>query len=239
MLKETKGQQSLSIVIPAYNEEESLEFVLKDTLKDLPKYFRDFEIIVVDDGSTDRTLEIADLYAKKSKHIKVIHQPNGGYNKAMITGLRAATKDYVGYMQADGQNRVQDFENCYKLLPDYELVLGGRGKPFDYSVLRLMFHYGSFALYYILFGFRYKDPHWVYFWKTKEVQKLELDPQGGVFLLAESLVKFKRLGLKIAEVTTVYRPRIGGEQKAIKPKVIWRTFKSIFRLWWQIVTGRV
>lgn len=239
MLKETKRQPSLSIVIPAYNEEDSLEFVLEDTLKDLPKYFRDYEIIVVDDGSTDRTLEIADAYAKKSKYIKVIHQPNCGYNKAMITGLMAATKEYVGYMQADGQNLVKDFESCYKLLPNYDLVLAGRGKPRDYNFLRLLLHYGGFALYYILFGFRYEDPHWVYFWKTKEVQKLKLDPNGGVFLLAESLVKFKRLGLKIIEVRTVYRSRMGGQQKAVRVKVIWRTFKSIIRLWWQIVTGRV
>ena len=158
----------------------------------------------------------------------------------MITALRAATKDYVGYFQADGQNLVRDFNDYYALLPEYDLVMVGRGKPHDYNFLRLIFHYGGFALYYILFGLRYKDPHWVYFWKTKEVQKLELDPKGGVFLLVESLIKFKRLGLKVIEVgPVVYRSRMGGEQKAIRVKVIWRTFKSVIRLWWQIVMGKV
>lgn len=234
-----KRESSLSIVIPAYNEEESLGFVLEDTLRELPKYFSEYEIIVVDDGSTDKTGEIADLFAKKSKHVKVIHQINGGYNKAMVVGLKAATKDYVGYMQADGQNQVKDFEACYKLLPDFDLVLAGRGNPSDYNLLRLFFHYGGFVLYYILFGLTYNDPHWVYFWKTKEVQKFELDPQGGVFLLVESLVRFRRKNLKIVEVKSVYRPRIGGYQKAIKLKVIVKTLKSVFRLWWQIVTGKV
>ncbi len=231
---------SLSIVIPAYNEAESLGFVLDDILKNLPKYFREYEIIVVDDGSTDETAEIADSYAKKSKYVRVIHQPNSGYNQAMITGLAAATKDYVGYFQGDGQNLVGDFKDCYKLLPKYDLVMVGRGKPFDYNILRLIFHYGGFALYYILFGLRYKDPHWVYFWKTKEVQKLELDPKGGVFLLVESLVKFRRKGLKVIEVPqTVYRSRMGGQQNAIRFRVIWRTIASVMRLWWQIVTGNV
>ena len=117
---------SLSIVIPAYNEEESLGFVIEDILNNVPTYFGDWEIIVVDDGSTDKTPEIADSYAKKSAHIRVIHQPNSGYNQAMITGLGTATKEYVGYMQADGQNRVQDFKKCYALLPDYDLIVAGR-----------------------------------------------------------------------------------------------------------------
>ncbi|MDP3982488.1 MAG: glycosyltransferase family 2 protein [bacterium] len=230
---------SLSIVIPAYDEEESLGFVLKDTLKKLPKYFSDYEVIVVDDGSKDKTGEIADSFAKKDKHLKVIHQQNSGYNKAMIVGLAQASKDYVGYMQADGQNLVDDFKDYYKLLPDNDLVIVGRGKPEDYNLLRLILHHGCFLLYYILFGLQFDDPHWVYFWKTKEVQKLKLDSNGGVFLLAESLVKFKRKGLKIVEVPVKYRSRLAGEQKAVKPKVIWRTFWSIIRLWWQIVIGKV
>ncbi len=231
---------SISIVIPAYNEEESLGYVLDDTLKNLPKYFKEYEIIVVDDGSTDKTAEIADSYAKKSTFITVIHQPNRGYNKAMITGFKAATKDYIGYFQADGQNLVQDFVHCYTLLPEYDLVFVGRGKPHDYNLLRLFFHYGGFFLYFILFRLRYQDPHWVYFWKAKEIQKVKLDPTGGVFLLVESLIKFKRKGLKVIEAAPVaYRARRGGEQKAIKLKVIVRTFKSVFRLWWQIVTGKV
>ena len=230
---------SLSIVIPAFNEEDSLGFVLDDIIINLPKYVDDYEIIVVDDGSGDKTPEIADLYAKKSKYIKVVHQKNSGYNQAMITGLKLATKDFTGYMQADGQNLVKDFETCYKILPDYDLVLAGRGKPHDYNLLRLLLHYGGFALYRVLFGFRYEDPHWVYFWKTKEVQKLELDPKGGIFLLGESLVKFRRKGLKITEVRTTYRSRMGGVQNAVKLKVIWRTLKSIFGVWWQIITGKI
>lgn len=224
---------SLTIVIPAYNEEAGLPVTLNDCVKNLPKYFSDWEIIVVDDGSTDETPQIADSYAKKYRYIRVLHQPNSGYNKAMITGLALASKDYIGYFQADGQNLVEDFRMCYKLLSQYDLVLAGRGKVIDYSFVRKFFHYGAFFIYRILFGLRYKDPHWVYFWKRSEIQKLKLDPMGGVFLLVESLVKFKQRGLTIIEINTVYRPRVGGEQKAVKLKVIWRTLLSVLRLWWQ------
>lgn len=228
---------SLSIVIPAYNEEDSLGFVLLDTLKHVPICFKDYEIIVVDDGSTDKTPRIADSFAKKNKHVTVIHQKNGGYNKAMIAGLAAAKKEYVTNLPGDGQIRIGDMEKCFPLLPKYDLVLTDRGKPSDYSPLRLFFHYGSFMLYRLLFGITYNDPHWLYFWKTKEIQKLTLDPNGGVFLLVESLVKFKRKGLKITEVETGYRKRMGGEQKAVKANVIMRSLRSALNLKWHLITG--
>lgn len=234
------SKTSLSIVIPAYNEEVGIPVVLDDILTHMPRYVPDYEVIVVDDGSTDKTGNIADEYARKNKRINVIHKSNGGYNSAMIAGIKNATKEYVGYFQADGQNLVRDFVHCYNALQKYDLVFVGRGKPHDYNTIRLFFHYGGFFLYYMLFGLRYSDPHWVYFWKTKEIQKLDLDPSGGVFLLVESLIKFEKKGLKVKELGPVkYRGRIGGEQKAVKPLVIWRTGKSVIRLWWQTVTGKI
>lgn len=238
MLKQIKKRPSLSIVIPAYNEEESLGYVLRDTLKDLPKAVKDYEIIIVNDGSTDRTPQVADSFAKKSKNIRVIHQKNEGYNKAMITGLKAATKDYVGYMQADGQDLIRDMVNCFKIMDKYDLVLGIRGKRIDYNPYRLILSYGCLILYRVLFGLKYEDVHWVYIWKTKEVQKLKFDPKGGIFILVESLVKFKRKGLKIGEASSPYRPRYGGENKNTGLKVVWRTFVSMINLWWKIVTEK-
>lgn len=238
MLKQTKKKPSLSIVIPAYNEEESLGYVLKDTLKDLPKTVRDYEIIIVDDGSTDNTLQVAKAFAKKNRSIRVIHQKNQGYNKAMITGLKVAKKQYVGHMQADGQDLIRDMVNCFKIMDKYDLVLGIRGKKIDYNFYRLILSYGSLILYRVLFGLKYEDVHWVYIWKTKEVQKLKFDPKGGIFILVESLVKFKRKGLKIGEASSPYRPRYGGENKNTGVKVVWRTFISMTNLWWKIVTEK-
>lgn len=230
---------SFSIVIPAYNEEESLGYVLRDTLKDLPKAVRDYEIIIVDDGSTDKTPQIASSFAKKNKHVRVIRQPNSGFNKAMITGLRAAKKEYVAYMHAGGQELMRDMINCVKIMHDYDLVLGIRGKRIDYTQYRLLLSYGCLVLYRILFGITYEDVHWVYIWKTKEVQKLKLDPKGGIFLLVESLVKFKRKGLTVAEASAPYRPRYGGDNKNTSLKVVWRTFISMLKLWWKMKTGKV
>lgn len=237
--KQKTKRPSLSIVMPAYNEEESLGYVLTDTLKDLPKAVRDYEVIIIDDGSADKTPQIADSYAKKNKHIRVIRQSHGGFNKAMIIGLRAATKDYVAYMHAGGHDLIRDMVNCIRIMQNYDLVLGIRGKRIDYNPYRLLLSYGCLVLYRVLFGITYEDVHWVYVWKTKEVQKLKLDPKGGVFLLVESLVKFKRKGLTVGEALAPYRPRYGGDNKNTGFKVIWRTFISMLALWWKIITGKV
>ncbi|OGH18567.1 MAG: hypothetical protein A2770_00340 [Candidatus Levybacteria bacterium RIFCSPHIGHO2_01_FULL_38_12] len=233
------SQQSLSIVIPAYNEEESLGFVLTDVLRDLPKAVRDYEVIIIDDGSDDKTSQIASSFAKKNKHVRAIHQMHGGFNKAMIAGLKTAKKDYVAYMHAGGQDLIRDMINCIRIMQDYDLILGIRGKRIDYNLYRLLLSYGCLILYRVLFGITYEDVHWVYVWKTKEVQKLKLDPKGGVFLLVETLVKFKRKGLKVGEASSPYRPRYGGDNKNTSIDVIWRTFISIFKLWWKIVTGKI
>lgn len=230
---------SLSIVIPAFNEEESLGFVLSDTLRDLPKAVRNYEIIVVDDGSTDKTPVIADSFAQKNKHIRVIHQKNSGFNKAMISGLRRAQKKYVAYMHAGGQELIRDMVNCIRIIPKYDLVLGIRGKRIDYNFYRMLLSYGVLVLYRALFGITYEDVHWVYIWKTKEVQKLKLDPKGGIFLLVETLVKFKRKDLSIGEASAPYRPRYGGDNKNTNLKVVIRTFISIIALWLRVERGKI
>lgn len=230
---------SLSVVIPAYNEEESIEYVLTDTIKDLPKTVENYEIIVVDDGSIDRTLQIAESLAKKNKNIRVIHQSHGGFSKAMVTGLKLAKKDYVAYMHAGGHDLVRDMANCIRIMKNYDLVLGIRGKRIDYGPYRLMLSYGCLILYRVLFGITYEDVHWVYIWRTREVQKLHLDPKGGVFLLVESLIKFKRKGLRIGEAPAPYRPRYGGDDKNTRISVVWQTLVSMLKLWQKITAGKI
>ncbi len=233
-----KRNVSLSIIIPAFNEEESLGYVLNDTIKDLPKVSKDFEIIIVDDGSKDKTRQIADSFAKRNRRVRLIHQANGGFNKAIITGLKAAKKNYVAYMQADGQDLIRDMVNCFKIMENFDLVLGVRGKRIDYNLYRLILSYGAWLLYRVLFGITYEDVHWIYVWETSEVQKLRLDPDGGMFVLVESLVKFQKKGLKIGEASSPYRPRYGGINKNDNHKVIIKTFISMIKLWYKIVTGK-
>lgn len=232
-------RRSLSIVIPVYNEQQSLNYVLKDTLRNLPKLVRNFEIIVVDDGSKDGTNKIAKAYARQYKRLKVIRQKHGGFNKALIAGIKVAKKEYVAYMQGDGQDLVRDMVNCFKVMDQYDLVLGTRGRRIDYDFYRFILSYGGLLLYRFLFDIRYEDVHWVYIWKTKEIQKLKLDPHGGMFILVESLIKFRKSGLKIGEAPSPYRPRFAGASKNSNTEVVFKTLLSILKLVWKIITRKV
>lgn len=233
-----KVKSSISIIIPAFNEAENIEWVIKDTTKTLPKYFKSWEIIIVDDGSNDKTDLIVDELANLNKAVKVIHQSNGGYSRAMLTGIMAATKEYAAYMPADGQFLIEDMRHCFEIMDKNDLVLGYRGSRPDYTTKRIIFSYGYLLLLLFLFGIRWIDVGWVNIWKTKEVQKLKLEGTGGVFVLTEILVKFMKKGLKIDEAPSYYHVRKFGEVKNAKLKVVFNTFKSALKLKLQIVTGK-
>jgi len=213
---------SLTIAIPAYNEEENLEWVLRDILSEAPKQLSDFEIVIVNDGSTDNTGKIADNFAKKNKKIKVVHKKNGGYGEAMLRGIKEAKKEFVAYMPADGQFLVKDMLNCFPLMDSSDLVLGYRGKRKDYNLYRLILSHGYLFILKVLFGISYKDVNWLNIWRSKEIKSLKTRSRG-VFLLAEIILKFKKKGLRISEAKSFYRVRRGGEVKNAKLRIAVQT----------------
>lgn len=221
---------SITIAIPIFNEEENIEWVINDTLKTLPEYFKDWEIVAINDGSKDKTAQILDRLANQNAKIKVIHQEHGGYSKAMLTGIKAATKDYVAYMPADGQFLVYDMRHCFEIMTKNDLVLGYRGSRPDYTAKRIIFSYSYLLLLLFLFGIRWIDIGWVNIWRRKEVQKLQLKGTGGIFILTEIVVKFTRKGLRIDEAPSYYHIRSKGEVKNAKLKVVFDTFLSALKL---------
>lgn len=125
-----------SIIIPAYNEELGLPKVLDA----LTIHFPSEEIIVVDDGSEDRTYEVA----SKFSGIKIIrHDWNCGYGAALKTGVRHATNEYLLFFDADGQHEVAYVKNFITLLKDYDLVIGERTNNRNINPLRMP---GKFVL---------------------------------------------------------------------------------------------
>lgn len=225
-----KKLPSLTLAIPAYNEEDNIGFVLQNTLSDAAKYLSDFEIVVIDDGSTDKTGDIADSFAKKSNLIRVIHQKNKGYGEAMLRGIREAKKEFVAYLAADGQFLVEDMKYCLPFMKKADLILGTRGSRADYSVYRLILSYTYLVILRILFGISYQDVNWLNIWNTKKVQNLTINSRG-VFLLAEIVIKFQKKGYTIIEAPSFYRSRIGGKEKNSKLSIALRTLFDACVLW--------
>lgn len=233
----TSKTLSITIAIPAYNEQENLEWVVKNCLKFLPNYFNDFEVLIVNDGSKDKTGQIANELAKKYKNVRSLHQSNGGYSRAMLTGIRNAKKEFVAYLPADGQYLVKDMEKMYPLMKNSDIVLGYRGIRKDYNLYRKILSYGYLILLFLLFGITVKDLNGPNIWRTMEVNKLKdiySINSKGVFILAEIVARFKKRGLRINEAPSIYRSRRSGTVKNTRFKVVKDTFLDAAKVWWKM-----
>jgi glycosyltransferase involved in cell wall biosynthesis len=136
-----KSESSVSVIIPAYNEAETIGELVKGVTEIHP----DFEIIVVNDGSTDRTSEVA----KEAGAIVYNHPYNIGNGAAIKSGIRIASGDILVFMDGDGQHDPKEIPDLLTHFPDYDMVVGARGKGHQASMLRALANkiYNRFASY--------------------------------------------------------------------------------------------
>ena len=233
--------RELSFFFPAHNEEANLEALVQESLEALPKLADRFEIIAVDDGSRDRTPQIADdLAARYPDSFRVVHHPtNLGYGAALRSGFRAARFELVAFIDGDRQFKVADVG----LLTDRitasdapDVVLGYRLKRADPPIRRW------YARIYrlsnrLFFGVRARDIDCA----CKLFKRESLTPirvfSGGAFFTAELLIKLRYEGKKMAEVGVPHYARIAGSPTGAKPSVVFRAVRDFWslrlRLWFQ------
>jgi glycosyltransferase involved in cell wall biosynthesis len=225
----------LSVFFPAYNEEKNIEKTVLDARKVLQKVSGKWEIIIVDDGSKDKTSEISDRLTKKYINIRVVHhKPNRGYGGALKSGFKTAKYRWVAFSDSDGQfkfSQIKKFIEKQKKT-NADLVLGIRAKRAD-SFMRKVFTWGwSIVLPRLLFGLQVTDYSCGFKMIKKEVYK-KVQPLVGEEKVTqiEMLVKAQKLGFKFAEVKVNHYPRKHGEQTGADIKVITRSIRDLVKLW--------
>ncbi len=126
-----KGMPQLSVVIPAYNEERRLPSTLESVHAFLQEHYQEFEILVVDDGSSDKTIDVVDDFAKHHPGIRLIsYKPNQGKGYAIRTGVLQANGDLILINDADGASPIAEVLNLQKAITDgADLAIGSRNKP--------------------------------------------------------------------------------------------------------------
>jgi putative flippase GtrA len=123
----TAGSHSLSVVLPAYNEEQVIASTVSDVLSVLSRWRMDFEVLVVNDGSTDRTGAIVATLAVAYPQVHLItHATNQGYGAALVNGFAAVTKELTFFMDADGQFDIRDLQQFFPYIDEYDAVIGYR-----------------------------------------------------------------------------------------------------------------
>ncbi len=222
--------QGLSVVLPAWNEEAVIARTVQSVVETLSQVAPDYEVIVVDDGSTDRTGEIAEGLAAANPRIRVVHnRPNRGYGGALIAGFNAVSKDLTFFMDADGQFDIRDITKLLEHIEQADAVLGYREQRQD-PPLRIFNAWGWKLLMRLLFGLKVRDVDCAFkLYPTALVRRANVQAQGAM-VNTEMLVKLNRLGYKWVEVPVNHYPRQGGKATGANLRVILRAFKELLKL---------
>lgn len=223
---------TISAVLPALNEEENIETAtlrLAEVLGSLS--LKDWEVIIVDDGSTDRTGEIADrLVAEDPAHIRVFHHnPNLGYAQALKTGFTSARHQLIFYTDSDNQFDVREIKHLLPLIEDADIVNGFRIYRFD-PLTRLVLSWGFNLLVRIMFRIKVRDIDCAFKLFRREVfDKVTIESKK-FFVDAEVLAKAKYFGFRTVEIGVRHYPRPAG-RSSVRPSHVLSTLRELARIW--------
>lgn len=225
---------SLTIFYPCYNEEANVERVTRAAVEVARKIADDFEVLIVNDGSRDRTGEIADRLAAEIPGVRAVHNnPNLGYGGALARGFREARKNWVFYTDGDGQFDFGEIPQALPLLETHDIVSGYRLDRKD-PLMRKLNAFAWSTLVNLLFRIGLRDIDCAFkIYPRSFIERIEMKSKGAL-IDTEMLAKARNLGYSIAQLGVHHYPRTAGQQTGANIKVIARAFKELFKLYRQI-----
>lgn len=226
--------RSLSLILPAWNECEIITAAIREADAALRSITDTYEIIVVDDGSTDGTAELVLKAAESNPAVKLVrHSPNQGYGAALRSGFAAASMDLVGFTDADCQFDLTELDRFMLLSKRYDVVCGYRIDRKD-TPLRCLYSRVYNLMVRTLLGTEVRDVDCALKVFHRDVVK-KLKITGSGFLVnSELLVQVKRHGHSLVEVGVSHRPRTEGES-TVSIHHIPKVLASLARFWWNEV----
>lgn len=232
-------KESISVVIPAYNEEETVEQVVKEAFSTLAKISKDYEVVLIDDGSTDKTGKIIDRIARQNKRIRgVHHKQNMGFTGAMRTSFTSAKKHLVFLAPADGQFDFSQLKNFIEAIKGYDVAIGYRVENEEDIIRKInsrLFH----LVCKILLNIHFKEISSVSLWRRRVIQSIEVVSEDrSAMFLPEVTSKALRKKYRFVEVPLRWGHRRGGESKGANPRVIVKTLIQMLRLWYTMIRER-
>lgn len=238
---EATRRPRLTFFFPAYNEQENIEETVKRALAEIGPLVPSIEVLAVDDGSTDRTPQLADALAAADPRVRVFHQPNRGYGGALKGGFEHASGELICFSDGDLQFDLREMSRLLDRLADERKPVDGvigfrikRRDPFHRIFIATTYN----AIVSVAFGLRVRDIDCAMkLFKREVFDGLRLDADGP-FLSAEMLIKLRARGARMAQVGVNHYPRAAGTNTGASFRKILRTFRDLAHLRWDLWTRR-
>ena len=231
-----ENNRSISVIILSFNEAGNIKNVVDLVLKFLKEEgLDDYELILVDGGSTDGTGKIIDELATMSDSIKSVHNPiKKGLGYDFRTGISLASKDYVGWFPGDNEVSPQTIKNIFAkigkadiIIPIYEI------KPLERSRYRLMLSATYVALFNTIFGLHLKYFNGPCFFRRQLLSDVTMSTDGPAYM-AEILVQLVKRSVPYVEVPMYFKPRNYGKTSVLKWKNVYLIAEPIVRLFFRL-----
>ena len=229
----------LSIFFPAYNDSGTIASLVITARNSAQKLTDDFEIIVVNDGSRDHTLQIANELAQTYPEVRVIdHGVNRGYGGALRSGFSGAKKEFIFYTDGDAQYDPSEMEVLWpKMGAGVDVVNGykiSRSDPLHRIIIGRIYHHTVK----LLFGLKVRDVDCDFRLIRRSVfDKFTLEHNSGVICL-ELMKKLTDAGARIEEVPVHHYHRTFGKSQFFNFPRLWHTARDVFKLWVKLVIMR-
>ncbi len=225
------SKRSLTMVVCAFNEEELIEEFLEKSIRDLSHVTQDWEIILVNDGSVDRTSELAHKVALDWPQIRIFDQAvNRGPGACIQIGFYNATKDYVFHNTVDAFFNTEDLTWVLPLLDKHDSLSGYRKDLKANNLYQKLLTTCNRGLIYTLFPLKLKAYQTVQFHPRALYDQIRIEGKSS-FVAAELLLKAFYLGYRIGEFEVEFHPRTKGVAKGGGIKHVLRSIKDIFKFW--------
>lgn len=235
----SKKLDELSIFFPFWNEERNIEEVVKKAMSVAPDITKKWEILMVDDGSSDKTLEIARRLEKENRNLRTISlHPNRGYGAALRGGFEHAQYNYIVFTDGDLQFDFSEVTKFVDNIDDADIVIGYRKHRQDDLKRHLLMTLLKIWDY-IFFQFYYRDIDCGFkMFRRHAVEQIMPLRSEGAMITTEILAKAKEKKLKVKEVGVTHYPRKFGDQSGGNLSVIVRAMLETFILFWDIKNRR-
>ncbi len=233
---ESKPPVSITVFFPCYNEQDNVRKVAEQALGVLEGLHADYEVIIVDDGSSDNTGPLADAVAAEHPRVRVIHHPrNLGYGAALQSGFRAATRPIVFYTDGDAQFDIAEMPPLLPLLEKYDIVSCYRLNRQDNFVRRMNgWLWTRFTG--VMFSLPLRDIDCAFkLYKRAIFDDIRMESTGAL-IDTEILARAARKGYTITQRGVHHYPRTAGRQTGANLRVVLRAFKELLKLRRRIMT---